>query len=121
MEIKRLEHDFSVCKVSDYSQVDLEEEFCFVGKTDEERSVVCITDHVPGNTTERDDGWKAYRIQGVLDFSMVGVLARISALMADNGIGIFAVSKYNTDYILTKKENHEKALAVLAQAGYKII
>lgn len=121
MEIKRLEHDFSVCKVSDYSQVDLEEEFCFVGKTDEERSVVCITDHAPGNTTERDDGWKAYRIQGVLDFSMVGVLARISALMADNGIGIFVVSTYNTDYILTKKENHEKALAVLAQAGYKII
>ena len=59
--------------------------------------------------------------EGVLDFSMVGVLARISALMADNGIGIFAVSTYNTDYILTKKENYEKALAVLAQAGYKII
>lgn len=120
MEIKRIAYDFSVCKVSDYSQVDLEQEFCFVGKTDEERSVVCITDCVPDNTVERDDGWKAFRIQGILDFSLLGILSKISALMADNGIGIFAVSTYNTDYILTKQENYEKALAVLDGAGYKV-
>lgn len=55
------------------------------------------------------------------DFSLIGILAKISGLMADNGIGIFAISTYNTDYILTKKENYERALEVLAQAGYEIV
>ena len=56
----------------------------------------------------------------MLDFSLVGVLSKISALLADNGIGIFAVSTYNTDYILTKKENYERALETLARAGYGV-
>lgn len=121
MEIKKIDHDFSVCKVADYSQVDLTSEFCFTGKTDEELSLVCITADVPANTTVCDDGWKAFRIQGILDFSLIGILSKISALLAENGIGIFAVSTYNTDYIMTKRENYEKALAVLAEAGYDIV
>lgn len=56
MEIKRLEYDFSVCKVVDYSQVNLDDEYCFIGKTDEEKSVVCITEHVPHNAIECEDG-----------------------------------------------------------------
>lgn len=121
MEIRKLDCYFSVCKVEDFSMVDLKSEYCFIGKTDEEKSVVCITENVPQNTVERDDGWKAFRIEGVLDFSLLGILAKISALLAQNGIGIFAVSTYNTDYILTKAENFRKALDVLANAGYKII
>ncbi len=121
MEIKKIEHNFSVCKVKDFSMVDLESEYCFIGKTDEEKSLVCITENVPPNTVERDDGWRAFRIQGILDFSLIGILAKISALLAENEIGIFAVSTYNTDYILTKAENYIKALDVLANAGYTII
>ena len=52
-----------------------------------------------------DDGWKMMRIQGVLDFSLIGILSKISAVLADNKIGIFAVSTFNTDYILVKEEN----------------
>lgn len=118
MEIKILDHDFSVCKVADYSDVDLESEFCFLGKTDEERSLVCLTKDVPGNTLECARGWKAFRIQGVLDFSLIGILSKIAALMAENGIGIFAVSTYNTDYVLTKQENFKKAVQALKNAGY---
>lgn len=121
MEIKRIEHVFSVCKVSDFSQVDLENEYCFTGTTDEEKSLVCPADRVPLNVTARDDGWRAFRIQGVLDFSLIGILAKIAALMADNHIGIFAISTYNTDYILTKQESFEKAIAVLEKAGYSIV
>lgn len=121
MEIKKIEQDFSVCKVTDYSSVNLDDEYVFVGKTDEEKSLVCITDNVPENVIERDDGWKAFRIQGVLKFSLIGILSKISGLLAENKIGIFAVSTFNTDYILTKKENFEKALSVLKDAGYKII
>ena len=121
MELKKFEYDFSVCKVTDYSKVNLDSEFCFIGKTDEEKSLVCLTSDVPDNVIERDDGWKAFRIQGVLDFSLIGILSQISGILAENKIGIFAISTYNTDYVLTKSENYPKAIEVLSQSGYKII
>ena len=120
MEIKRIEQDFTVCQVKDYSLVNLDSEYSFIEKTDEEKSLVCITSEVPENTIQRDDGWKAFRIQGVLDFSLIGILAKIATILADNGISIFAVSTYNTDYVLIKKENYQKALEVLQTTGYKI-
>ena len=120
MRIKIIRENFSVCKVKDYSHVNLNDEFCFVAKTDEEKSLVCITENVPGNVLEREDGWRAFRIQGVLDFSLIGILSRISGLLAENEIGIFAISTFNTDYILTKEENFHRALEVLGDAGYSI-
>lgn len=121
MEIKVLEQDFSVCKVTDLSKVKLDSRFCFTGCTDEEKSLVCPTADVPENTLCRDDGWRGFRIQGTLDFSLIGILAKISSVLADNGIGIFAVSTYNTDYIFTKAENFRRALDALAECGYTII
>ena len=120
MEIKRMDYNFSVCKVADYSLVKLDSEYSFIGKTDEEKSLVCITEDVPSNVTESEDGWMAFRIQGVLDFSMIGILSEISGILAENKIGIFVISTYNTDYVLTKKENYQRALDVLNRAGYKI-
>ena len=121
MEIKKIDHNFSVCQVEDYSLVNLNSEYSFIGKTDEEKSLVCITDEVPANVIQQDDGWKAFRIQGVLNFSLIGILAKIAAALADKGISIFAVSTYNTDYVLVKKENYQKALDVLKALGYMII
>ena len=120
MELKIIPQVFSVCKVSDYSQVDLDLPFVFTGSTDEEKSLVCPMPFVPQNTITREDGWRAFRIEGVLDFSLIGILSKISSVLADNSIGIFAISTYNTDYILTKEENFGKALKVLAEAGYEI-
>lgn len=120
MEIKKIDYDFSVCKVADYSLVNLDSEYSFIGKTDEEKSLVCITEDVPSNVAERDDGWKAFRIQGILDFSLIGILSEISGILADHKIGIFAISTFNTDYVLTKKENYQRALEVLISSGYKI-
>lgn len=121
MELHVIAHDFSICKLPDTSFVDWNRDYYFLSKTDEEISLVCITRDVPANAAERDDGWKAFRIQGVLDFSLVGILARISAVLAEARIGIFAVSTYNTDYILTKAENFDRALGALAAAGYRIV
>ena len=120
MQIKKIDLEFSVCKLKDFSMIDFNCEYCFVGKTDEECSLVCATEDVPDNVTDRDDGWKAFRLQGVLDFSLIGVLSKISTLLAENEIGIFAISTYNTDYILTKAENYTKALKILSGAGYDI-
>lgn len=121
MIIKILDYDFSICKVKDYSQFNFEGEYFFLSRTDEENSLVCLTENVPDNVTERDDGWRAFRIQGVLDFSLIGILSQISTLLAENKIGIFAVSTYNTDYILTKKENYQRSLKVLSDAGYEVL
>ncbi len=118
--IEPLDVKLSVCKVEDYSQTDISRPFCFTGCTDKEFSLVCPAELVPGNTAERDDGWRAFRIAGVLDFSLIGILARISDILAQNGIGLFAVSTYNTDYILTKEENFDRAIEVLGNAGYII-
>ena len=121
MKIKRIHQDFSVCQVEDYSLVNLDSMYCFIGKTDEESSLVCITENVPPNVLKRDDGWKAFRIQGVLDFSLIGNLSEISAILAKRGISIFAVSTYNTDYILIKKENYKKALEAFEAFGYSVV
>ena len=83
MEIKRIHQDFTVCQVKDYSLVNLDSEYSFIGKTDEEKSLVCITSEVPENIIQRDDGWKAFCIQGVLDFSLIGILAKIATILAD--------------------------------------
>lgn len=120
MILKIISGVFSVCKVESIADVDFGGGFCFVGKTDEEISVVCQTECVPAKTLKREDGWRAMRIEGVLEFSMVGVLAKISTLLANEGISIFAVSTYNTDYVLTKGDVFEKALAALKAEGYEI-
>lgn len=120
MKLKIINQDFSVCKLKDLSKVDYSDEFCFIGKTDEELSLVCNTNLVPSNAIECDNGWKAFRIQGVLDFSLIGILSKISTLLSENEIGIFAVSTYNTDYILIKESNFKKAIEILEQNGYEL-
>lgn len=121
MELKKLNYNFSVCKVENYTEVDLKSEFCFIGKTDEELSLVCLTECVPANVTHREDGWKGFRIQGVLDFSLIGILAKISTVLAENRIGIFVVSTFNTDYVMVKEADFERAMMALAQEGYTVV
>ena len=121
MELEKLSHNLTVCKVPEISSLDLGKEFYFIGKTDEEISLVCRTEDTPSDTIEREDGWRGFRIQGILDFSLIGVLAKLSGILAENNIGIFAVSTYNTDYILVKAGDYDQALEVLEEAGYQVI
>ena len=97
MELKKIDHKLTVCKVAGVSDIDMSADFYFIGKTDEELSLVCRTEDTPARTTARDDGWRGFRIQGVLDFSLIGILSKLSGILAENKIGIFAVSTYNTD------------------------
>ena len=117
MRLQIIDYDLTVCKVANMNEIAWTMDFYFASKTDEEFSLVCPTKDVPANTLEREDGWRAFRIQGPLDFGLVGILSKISTILADNNIGIFAVSTYNTDYILVKKENFHKALTVLEENG----
>ncbi len=121
MELIKLPHDLTVCKVADIADIDLGAGFYFIGKTDEELSLVCRTEDAPTRTLQREDGWKGFRIQGILDFSLIGILSALSGILARHGIGIFAVSTFNTDYILVKSEQFEYALEVLSAEGYTVV
>lgn len=121
MKLKTIDYDLTVCKVAEIASIDMNAPFYFIGKTDAELSLVCRTEDVPADTTAREDGWRGFWIDGVLDFSLIGILSKLSALLAENGIGLFAVSTYNTDYILVKAEHLDRALAVLTAAGYEVV
>ena len=121
LELKILPQDLTVCKVAAVSDIDLDAEFYFLGRTDEELSLVCRTEDAPANTLAREDGWRGFRIQGTLDFSLIGILSRLTGILAERRIGVFAVSTYNTDTILVKAENLDRALAALSAAGYRVV
>ena len=120
MELKKLSYDLTVCKVKSYADIDFDKQFYFLGKTADEVSLVCPTEDTPTKTIEREDGWNGFRIEGVLDFSLIGILAKISAILAEAKIGIFVVSTFNTDYVLVKQENFAKAAQALSDNGYVI-
>ena len=121
MTLQKLPFDLCICKVNSLADVNLNAGFFFIGKTDEEISLVCEDKDAPAPAAECDRGWKGFRVKGILDFSLVGILARLSVLLSENGISIFAVSTYNTDYILVKEENFSRAAEILAGAGYTVI
>ncbi len=120
LELEVLDCELTVCKVPSLERVRMDLQPLFIGKTDEEISVVCPTVDVPEVTSERDDGWRALRIVGKLDFSLKGILSGISEVLAENDIGIFAVSTFNTDYILVKASDLEDAINALKDGGYVI-
>jgi len=121
MELKKLPYSLTICKIDNIAEIDLSKEFFFIGKTDEELSLVCKTEDAPLKTIECDSGWRGFHIQGILDFSLIGILSKISGILANHEIGIFAVSTFNTDYILVKEDNFDKALILLEAEGYKIV
>ena len=91
-----------------------------VTHTEEELSVVAPLDLELG-PGEREPGWSCLRIAGNLDFTLVGVIAEVSRVLADAGIGIFALSTYNTDYILVKSVDIKAAVSALSDAGHVVV
>ena len=120
MTLQKLPHELTVCKIPSPSVTHLDADFFFLAKTDGEISLVCRTEDAPGNTTAREDGWRILRVEGTLDFSLVGILARLTATLAEHGIPVFAVSTYDTDYILVKAEQFGLAADALEAAGYEV-
>src|SRR6516164_10877088 len=85
-----------------------------ITRTAEELSIVCRQDAVPeGITCER--GWRCLRVAGTMPFTVVGVLASLTAPLAEAGISVFAISTFDTDYLLVKTEDMERAIDVLRQ------
>jgi len=94
--------------------------FYNVTRTDEELSIVCQSE-IELKSNRCDSGWSCIRIAGVLDLALTGILTGISGVLAKAGIPIFAISTYNTDYILVKSDKLNSAIAALKGSGYLLI
>lgn len=93
--------------------------FGSVTRTAEELSVVCPSDAVPDNVeAERD--FQILKIEGPLDFSLTGILLAVAGPLADAGISIFALSTFDTDYVLVRNKDLGNTLSVLEAAGHTI-
>lgn len=94
-----------------------ESQFYSISKTDEELSIVCnSTTQV--NSEKSDTDWSCIKVEGPLDFSLTGILAKISTILAIAEISIFAISTFDTDYILVKSEKLPFAKKALLKSGY---
>ena len=91
--------------------------FFNICRTDDELSIVC-TDAIALESARCDAGWSCIKVLGPLDFSMTGILAHLAGLLAEAGISIFAVSTYDTDYVLVKTGQLTPAVAALKTGGY---
>jgi len=95
-------------------------EFVSITRTQDELTVVCRQDDVPDDV-QSERGWRCLRIVGKLDFSFVGVIATLSTVLADAGISVFVVSTYDTDYLLVKEADVDRAVELLGEAGNRIL
>ena len=120
MHLSTLPGLYSVCKIPDTTSINWSGELTFVGKTADELSLVCETALVPPNVLAREDDWRALRVDGTLDFSLIGILSGITSVLAQAGVSVFCVSTYNTDYILVKEADLSAAATALRAAGYKL-
>lgn len=120
LEIEILPYEFCMARVADYSKVDLSELFTFTGSTDHEKSLICKKENLPDNVLGLDEGYAGLRIKGVLGFNLIGILAKISGILASKAISIVAVSTFDTDYIFIKQDKLEEAVNALKANRYII-
>ena len=112
----------AICRLAAGSSIPtwaLDGDFVSITRTPDELSIVCAEQHVPAGL-EATRGWRSLRVEGTLDFSLTGILAGMAAPLSIAGISIFAVSTYDTDYILVEKLCLGPAIDVLRRAGYQI-
>ena len=91
-----------------------------ITRTDDELSIVCGENDVPEGV-KCESGWRAMRVAGTLDFSLSGVLASLATPLADAGVSIFAVSTFDTDYLLVRDDDVGRAVHALQAAGHEVL
>ena len=119
-KLKILDGQFSIHRMSPDIVIPpqvYKSDFYSIVKTDDEVSIVCDSS-IELRSEESNIGWTCFKFVGTLDFSLTGVLSRISSILADSKISIFALSTYNTDYILVESQNILETKKALIESGY---
>ncbi len=112
----------SVCRLNSAAKIPdwaITSGFFSITRTDDELSVVCPEEAVPEDARS-EGGWRVLRLEGPFEFSEVGVLASVVDPLAEAGVSVFAVSTYDTDYVLVKEEHLGSAVAALRGRGYEV-
>lgn len=123
LTMKLLEEKYGVCQLEAYDEIPewaSKGEFYSITKTRDELSIVSCQDNIPDGVKCQGD-WRILKVQGPLDFSLIGILASISAVLAKQKISIFVISTYDTDYILIKEKDIKKSIDSLLAEGYNIV
>lgn len=119
-----LEGTFVVCKLDpddDPPDVSaMEGPFASVTRTDDELSVVCGEGDVPKHALKVERGFRAFKLQGPVPFTTIGVVSALTAPLAEAGISVFVVSTYDTDYLMVGEANVNRAAKILGRAGFEV-
>lgn len=113
---------FGICRLDKNESIPAwaqDSDFYSITKTSDELSIVCPQDSIPSDV-KCEKGWRMLKVEGPLDFSLIGILSSISTILAREGISIFAISTYDTDYILVKEKDIDKAIEALVKGNYDI-
>jgi len=122
MNLKVLPNEYSVCRLPPTSPVPTwvyQSPLYTISKTDDELSLLCRSDLVQ-NVDNEEKSFRAIKVMGPLDFSLTGILYSLAKPLAENKISIFAVSTFDTDYLLLKTETLETGIDLLKQEGFQI-
>jgi hypothetical protein len=120
--LSALEGRFAICRLSPRSSLPdwaLNDTLFSITRTPEELSVVCPEELVPASEWS-ETGWRCLKVQGPLDFSMIGVMASLATPLADAGISLLAISTFDTDYLLVRERDFERAILALGEAGHTV-
>lgn len=123
LTMKLLKEKFGVCRLDKNSLIpewSQNNDFFSITRTSDELSIVCKEDNIP-NDIKYEKDWRILKVEGPLDFSLIGILSKISTILAQKGISIFAVSTYDTDYILVKDKDIKNAVISLIKEHYEVI
>lgn len=122
LEMEELREDYSICRLSPSSSPpdwSAESEFLSMTRTEDELSIVCPTRRVPEGCRE-ERSWRCLKVKGPLALGLVGVLASLAKPLAEAEIPIFAVSTFDTDYLLVTRNDLGKAVEVLRRSGVTV-
>jgi hypothetical protein len=114
---------FAICKLPPDSPIpswSTHGQFFSITHTPDEISIVCAEDQLP-KEIDCSTGWRCLRVAGAMPFTAVGVLASLTAPLAAAGISLFAVSTFDTDYLLTQASDFERATAALRDSGHIVV
>ncbi|SNT26361.1 hypothetical protein SAMN05446037_10673 [Anaerovirgula multivorans] len=123
LTMKLLKEKYGVCRLEKTDPIPewgRNSDFYSITKTSDELSIVCPQDSIP-NDIKCEKDWRVLKVEGPLDFSLIGILASISDILAQKEISIFAISTYDTDYILVKDKEIDKAISALVNEAYEIL
>ena len=118
-----LPETLAICRLDKESPIPewaLEASFFSITRTGEELSIVCTQLNVPEGV-KHEDGYRCFKVQDTLDFSLTGVIASLATPLAFEGISVFTLSTYDTDYLLVKERSLTKASSILSQNGHLVI